>query len=183
MMRVVKILGADCNMCCRMCIRLCIPLHTLALPAFPLRSLGHGPIHIAVAAPTTIAITTPSPSPLQLLALRYHPATYPACAAATMCHQRFQGCRNTSQHHTEGFGQCPALWRGAERVCSPLLGSKAPSSSVVYFFYCYILVLLNTNTIIYILCIKQGRVGASALAVRDDKLSCARQWAHVILSC
>jgi len=96
-------------------------------------SLGHGPIHIAVAAPTTIAITMPLPSLPQLLASRHHPATYPAHAATTMCHQRFQGRRNTLRCHAEGFRWCLALWQGAERVCSPLLGSKAPSVKTHYF--------------------------------------------------
>jgi len=36
---------------------------------------------------------------------------------------------------------------------------------------------------IYILCIKQGRAGASTLAVGDNELSRARRWAHVVLGC
>jgi len=36
---------------------------------------------------------------------------------------------------------------------------------------------------IYILCVKQGRAGVSALAVRDNELSHARQWACIILGC
>ena len=118
---------------CCLCPQPRTPLHPLAPPAFPLCSLSHGPIHIAVAAPTTIAITMPLLSLPQPLALRHHPATYPAHAATTMHRQRFQGCRNMLQCHAEGFGWCLALWRGVERVCSPLLGSKAPSVKTHYF--------------------------------------------------
>ena len=163
-------------------VRLCPPSHTLAPPAFPSRCLGHRPIYTAVAAPTTVAIFMPSPLPPQPLAPEPYRATHPAHRAAPMRHRRFQGRRNASWRHAEGLGRCPALQRGAERVCSPLLGSKAPSSSVVYFFLLY-LVLLNTNTMIYILCIKRGRAGASVLAVGGDEPSRARRWARIFVGC
>jgi hypothetical protein len=53
-----------------------------------------------------------------------------------------------------------------------LLSSKGPSQLCIIVFYCYIIVLLiNTNLIIYILCIKQGRARLSMLTARAGKLS------------
>jgi hypothetical protein len=62
-------------------------------------------------------------------------------------------------------------FRGGKGVLT-LLSSKGPSQLCIIVFYCYIIVLLiNTNLMIYILCIKQGRARLSVLAARAGKLS------------
>ena len=94
---------------CRLCPQPCPPVHPPTPPALPLRSLGHGPIHTAAATPTSVAITTPLLLPLQLLSPEHYQATHPAHGAAATHRRRFQGCRNMSWCHAEGFGWYPVL--------------------------------------------------------------------------
>ena len=125
---------------CRLCPQPHTPVHPPAPPTLPSRSLGHGPIHTAVATPTSVAVTTPLPLPPQLLSPEHYRATHPARGAAATHRRRFQGRGNTSRRHAEGFGRCPVLPRGAEGVCSPLLGSKGPlqlCSIIIILLYSY----------------------------------------------
>ena len=53
-----------------------------------------------------------------------------------------------------------------------LLGSKGPLQFVAYFIHYYIIVLLiDTCSLIYMLCIKRGRARASVSTVGDDELT------------
>jgi len=103
-------------LCCHLCPQPCTPVHPPAPPTLPSCSLGHGPIHTTMATPTSVAITTPLPLPLQPLSPEHYRATHPAHGAIAMYHRRFQGCGNTLRHHAEGFGWCPVLPQGAEVV-------------------------------------------------------------------
>jgi len=90
--------------CCLLCPQPCTPVHPLIPPVLPLHSLGHVPIHTAMAAPTSVTIAMPLPFPLQLLAPIYHPATHLAHRATTMCCQGFHRHGDAPWRHAEGFG-------------------------------------------------------------------------------
>jgi len=125
---------------CHLCPQPCTPVHPPALPALPLCSLGHGPIHTATATPTSVTITIPLLLLPQPLSPEHHWATHPAHRATATHRQRFQGRGNMLWCHAEGFGQCPVLPQGAEGVCSPLLGSKGPlqlCSIIIILLYSY----------------------------------------------
>ena len=83
------------------------------------------------------------------------PGNHSACRAATTRYWRSRSRRKASRHNGEGFCvRPPLLFRGGKGVLT-LLGSKGPSQLYTIVFYCCIIVLLiNTNQMIYILCIK-----------------------------
>ena len=148
------------------------PSHALAPRALLLRSPGYALCHTAAAAPTTSSIfvsSSPSPPPLSP---EHHPATHPAAGSQRPTAGSPRGAGRRRGAMGEGSGGDRRRHFGMERVCSPSWAARAPYNVVVLLFFCHIIVLLiNTNPMVYVLCIQRGRARASVLAVRAGELS------------
>jgi len=105
-------------------------------PALPSCSLSNAPIHTAAPAPTFIAIAMSSALVLLSLAPGHHPVTNPARGAVTTRHQRVWGTGMHRGAMQKGLGN---VWHrsGAERVYSPLLGSRGNHTSMGFLLLPY----------------------------------------------
>ena len=107
------------------------PVHPLAPPALPSRSLGNAPIHTTATAPTSITIITPLQWPLQPLALEHHPATLQPAGLQQHATRGSRGVEMRCGAMQKGSGGNHCRHFGVERVCSPSWVARAPYNFVV----------------------------------------------------